>query len=100
VVIAPQPGAPFLLEGRDPTYAAALMTAALGRLPVIQAGAWVWNDVTGADPPVAIMLAPTRLNDCVARDEKARLPTDATLGVARCVLSPVSDPNTAPASVS
>jgi hypothetical protein len=100
VVIAPQPGAPFLLEGRDPTYAAALMTAALGRLPRIQAGAWVWNDVTGADPAATSPLAPTRLADCVARDEQVRLATDATLGVARCVLSPVADTNTGPGSAS
>ena len=33
------------MQGRDPTYAAAFMTAALGRLPTIQAGAWVWYDV-------------------------------------------------------
>ena len=45
VVIATNPSAPALQQGRDPTYAAAFMTAALGRLPSIEAGAWVWNDV-------------------------------------------------------
>jgi hypothetical protein len=45
VVIATDPSAPAVERGRDPTYAAAFMTAALGRLPSIEAGAWVWNDV-------------------------------------------------------
>ena len=45
VVIATNPGAPQLQQGHDPTYAAAFMTAALGRLPTIESGAWVWNDV-------------------------------------------------------
>jgi hypothetical protein len=45
VVIATDPSAPTVERGRDPTYAAAFMTAALGRLPSIEAGAWVWNDV-------------------------------------------------------
>jgi dolichyl-phosphate beta-glucosyltransferase len=49
VVIATNPGTPPLQQGHDPTYAAAFMTAALGRLPTIEAGAWVWNDV---DVPV------------------------------------------------
>ena len=45
VVIAADPSAPTVEKGRDPTYAAAFMTAALGRLPSIEAEAWVWNDV-------------------------------------------------------
>ena len=38
VVIATDTAAPNLQQGRDPTYAAAFFTAALGRLPTIQAG--------------------------------------------------------------
>ena len=45
--------APLLQQGHDPTYAAAFMTAALGRLPIIQPGAWVWNDVRSRRPPRA-----------------------------------------------
>jgi hypothetical protein len=72
------------MQGRDPTYAAAFMTAALGRLPHISAGAWVWDTVGGA-PPVRV--APGQLAGCVARDEKTQAPTHATLRVARCVLA-------------
>ena len=42
-------------QGSDPVYAAAFMTAALGRLPTLQAGAWVWNGVQAGLP------APLRL---------------------------------------
>jgi hypothetical protein len=45
VVIATDPAAPRVQQGHDPTYAAAFMTAALGRPPTIEAGAWVWNHV-------------------------------------------------------
>ena len=45
VVIAPEPLGLADQQGHDPSYAAAYMTAVLGRLPVIQAGAWVWDDV-------------------------------------------------------
>ena len=45
VVIATDPAAPGAEQGHDPTYAAAFMTAALGRQPTLQAGAWVWNNV-------------------------------------------------------
>jgi hypothetical protein len=79
----------FLVQGHDPTYAAAFMTAALGRLPQISAGAWVWNDVNvsgdhGAKP---VPLAPGRLANCVAKDEKVVAPAHATLRAPRCVLA-------------
>jgi hypothetical protein len=45
VVVATDPAAPRVEQGHDPVYAAAFMTAALGRQPTLQAGAWVWNDV-------------------------------------------------------
>ena len=51
VVVSTDPAAPFLQQGQDPVYAAAFMTAALGRLPRIQAGAWVWDDVRGDTRP-------------------------------------------------
>jgi hypothetical protein len=40
-------------EGRDPAYAAGFFTAVLGRLPRVQAGAWVWYGL-GDHPPVSI----------------------------------------------
>ncbi|MGH3157166.1 MAG: hypothetical protein ACRDNF_11390, partial [Streptosporangiaceae bacterium] len=46
VVIAPDTGAPALQQGHDPTYAAGFMTAVIGRLPTIEDGAWVWNNVS------------------------------------------------------
>jgi hypothetical protein len=46
VVISTNPTAPLLQQGHDPAYAAAFMTGALGRLPTLEAGAWVWNDVS------------------------------------------------------
>ena len=45
VVVATDPGVPTIQSGKEPIFAAAFMTAALGRLPIIQAGAWVWDDV-------------------------------------------------------
>ena len=45
VVIATDPAAPRVEQGHDPVYAAAFMTAALGRQPTLEAGAWVWNNV-------------------------------------------------------
>jgi hypothetical protein len=45
VVIATDPAAARPERGHDPTYAAAFMTAALGRQPTMQAGAWVWDNV-------------------------------------------------------
>ena len=45
VVVATDPAVAAKQLGRDPVFAAAFMTAALGRLPTIQAGAWVWDNV-------------------------------------------------------
>jgi dolichyl-phosphate beta-glucosyltransferase len=47
VVISPQQrGVSQLLQGHNPVYAAGFMTAVLGRAPSIEAGSWVWNDVS------------------------------------------------------
>jgi dolichyl-phosphate beta-glucosyltransferase len=68
VVIATNPGAGPLQQGRDPTYAAAFMTSALGRLPTVQAGAWVWDDVqVGAH--AALPVRKGILDVCVAQAE-------------------------------
>lgn len=88
VVVAPQPSDRVLTQGHDPTYAAGFMTAVLGRLPTIEAGAWVWNNVLVGDGPVtpsALRLGPGALANCVTRDERRVGPTTATLDVAHCV---------------
>jgi hypothetical protein len=84
VVIAPQPGVGVYGQGIDPTYAAAYMTAALGRLPTIQAGAWVWDDVSlaSASAPPAVPQAPGQLQACEANAKG----TGVSLAMSRCVL--------------
>ncbi len=91
VVIATDPAAPPLQQGRDPTYAAAFMTAALGRPPTVQAGAWVWNHVQlglhpaarigagalatcvrAAEGPSGRVVAGQKVADCVLRGEEKR----------------------------
>jgi hypothetical protein len=86
VVIATNPTVPVLQRGHDPTYAAAFMTAALGRLPVIEAGAWVWNNVSVSHGS-ALIIPPGSLKTCVSLVERGRrgLPAIATLKVADCV---------------
>jgi hypothetical protein len=91
VVIAPDASAPLLQQGHDPEYAAAFMTAALGRLPNIQAGAWVWNHVSVTDG-AALRIPPSALPECVAvverrpRHAPAFVPgSPATMKVANCV---------------
>ena len=87
VVVATNTAAPALQQGNDPTYAAAFMTAALGRLPTLQVGAWVWDDVRvaahapfeespgtmelcvlGAEGPFQRIVVSMKAVDCVERD--------------------------------
>ena len=83
-MIATDPAAPNLQQGRDPTYAAAFFTAALGRLPTIQAGAWVWDDVQlGLQPPWRIK--PGTLAFCATGAEGSSGRVQADLDVADCV---------------
>ncbi len=86
VVIATDPEAPMLQQGRNPAYAAAFMTAALGRPPTVQAGAWVWDDVQpGHQGP--LLLKPGALESCVrAADEGSSGGVVAGMGVADCVV--------------
>ena len=58
-------------QGSDPLYAAAFMTAALGRLPTLQAGAWVWDGVQAGLPP-PLRLRAGALVTCVAGGRDAR----------------------------
>jgi hypothetical protein len=64
VVIPQQPGVPAMLRGRDPVYAAAFMTAALGVEPTFQTGAWVWSDVDLGRGP--LVLPSGTLGNCEA----------------------------------
>jgi len=85
VVIATDPSAPAPQRGRDPTYAAAFMTAALGRLPSIEAGAWVWNDVElGLSGPLRV--PGDTLLTCAGPAEGGSGRVVASLGVAHCVV--------------
>ncbi len=86
VVIATDPEAPLHQQGRDPAYAAAFMTATLGRPPTVQAGAWVWDDVRpGLQSP--LLLKPGALEACVrAADGGSSGGVVAGMGVADCVV--------------
>jgi len=85
VVIATNPAAPALQQGRDPTYAAAYMTAALGRPPTIQAGAWVWDHVQpGLHAPLHLKAG--ALGSCVRAAEGSSGRVVASPAVADCVL--------------
>jgi hypothetical protein len=66
VVIAPGPAgeSPFE-QGHNPAYAAGFMTAVLGRPPRIEAGAWVWNNVSVAHGH-SLIVNSRRFNACVA----------------------------------
>jgi hypothetical protein len=84
VVVAPDPGVPPLQQGHDPTYAAAFMTAALGRLPTVQAGAWVWDDVQ-VRLHAPLHLRAGTLASCVRQAEGRSGRVVATLRAPKCV---------------
>jgi hypothetical protein len=58
------------------------MTAATGRAPVRQAGAWVWSDVRSAGPPLTVPT--TDFQACIAGPYGVPVPAD---GVPACLLS-------------
>ncbi|HWE65019.1 MAG TPA: hypothetical protein VG298_00090 [Acidimicrobiales bacterium] len=80
VVIAVQSDHSVLQQGHEPNYAAGFMTAVIGRLPTIEAGAWVWNNVS---LPTHAPLGVTRsqLDKCVAKEGRST----ANLRVAECM---------------
>jgi hypothetical protein len=84
VVVATNPAVPALQQGHDPTYAAAFMTGALGRLPSLEAGAWVWNDVQ-ADTRPPLHLGRNTISDCVTQAEGPRGRIVASLRAPVCV---------------
>ncbi len=101
VVIAPEPSGLAVQQGHDPSYAAAYMTAVLGRLPVVQAGAWVWDDVHS--PPgsasAAGAVTDSALQGCVRLHETktAAGVVTASMGVPRCAAGHLGPPK-APSS--
>ena len=84
VVVATNAEAPPLQQGHDPTYAAAFMTGALGRLPTVQAGAWVWNGVR-TDTRLPLHLGRDTIVNCVARAEGRGGRVVANLEAPKCV---------------
>ena len=84
VVIATNPAAPPIQQGHDPTYAAAFMTATLGRLPRLQAGAWVWDNVqAGLRAP--LRLSSGTLETCVQAAEGRSEQVVASMRAPNCV---------------
>ena len=62
------------------------MTAVLGRLPTIQAGAWVWDDVRIGQHP-ALRPGPLTLFHCVRSVEgTSQRVVAATLRIPACVV--------------
>ena len=84
VVIATNPAAPPIQQGHDPTYAAVFMTATLGRLPRLQAGAWVWDDVQ-VGLPAPLHLASGTLETCVQAAEGRSEQVVASMRAPNCV---------------
>jgi hypothetical protein len=84
VVVATNLLAPPLQQGHDPTYAAAFMTAALGRLPVLQQGAWVWYDVQVGQHG-ALAVPPGTVASCVQGVEGPSGRVVATMRAPVCV---------------
>jgi len=104
VVIAPEPSGLADQQGHDPGYAAAYMTAVLGRLPVTQAGAWVWNDVHLGPYSRATAGAVTDavLQGCVRQHETktAAGVVTASMGVPRCAAARLGLPTGPPGAPS
>jgi len=75
VVVPRQVGPPLIGRGRDAAYAAGFFTAALGRVPQVQADAWVWTDVRRSPP--ALTVGPTTLLGCWAAHRHAPVPSPA-----------------------
>ncbi len=80
VVVPDQPGLPTYDRGRGVPYAVGLFTTALGRAPVHQASAWVWDHVGSAGPSITI--SPSAFVACTGVDSNA----GSGAVVAACVL--------------
>jgi hypothetical protein len=63
VVVVPDPQhESALFRGDNPPFAAAFLTAAIGRAPVVQHGAWVWYGVEHRSPTLTV--TPADLTRC------------------------------------
>jgi hypothetical protein len=71
VVIPDQRHLAPILRGNDPVYAAAFMTAAIGRLPKVEDGAWVWTGVRRLDARYAVPVG--TLSNCTDYAETRHL---------------------------
>jgi hypothetical protein len=86
VVVSTNPTVPLLQQGQDPVYAAAFMTGVLGRLPHLQAGAWVWDHVQqGLGLRRPLRTARGVLYTCTSRAEGRSGPAAASLKAPVCV---------------
>ncbi len=86
VVVANDAALPKAQRGRDAAYAAAFMTVVLGRLPTIQAGAWVWDDVRIGQHP-ALHPGPLTLFHCVRSvEDTSPRAVAVTLRIPDCVV--------------
>ncbi len=85
VVIPDQPGLPVYEQGRSPTYAVALMTAAIGVAPAYHHAAWVWSSVPRESAPLVVPTA--AISACAtgaaATDPRPESVPDCVLGSAR-----------------
>jgi hypothetical protein len=82
IVVPDQSNLPSYMQVPSVTLAAALMTAATGRKPVLQSDAWVW---TGADrTPPAQIASPSRIKSCAQGLPKGGAP--AVSRATTCVL--------------
>ncbi len=77
IVVPDQARLPQDEQGRSTAYALALLTAAMGRPPVYDRGAWLWHAVRAKGPPVVMTAA--AFDACVSLEPAA---------VPSCVLAP------------
>jgi len=80
-VVPDQPALPTYERGRSVAYAVGLLTAAIGRAPVLEDRAWVWEDVRAPDDPVP--MTPEAFASCTGDGA----PDAPVAGVAACVLA-------------
>ena len=85
MVVPDQPGLPIYEQGRSPTYAVALMTAAIGVAPAYDHEAWVWSSVPRSSPPLVVSTAAFTActTGAAAVDQRPEAVPDCVLGSAR-----------------
>ena len=81
VVIPDNEGLPYYEQIPSVTIAAALITAATGRLPVYADGAWVWKAVNHLGP--SIVTTSAKFSLCTSAGSRGRAAVDAALACVR-----------------